>query len=305
MARATHPHLLALLFIASACGDNNAITDPTADLSASSSDLASPIDGGADLTSPAAVDLGPVFSTDRATFFGQSRCAAGKFQLCEDFESGTIDPALWTIVGTKPVIDGVQKARGQKALHITVTGNGSSALRETKTFPAKDNTYWGRAFYYFQSMPAAPMAGAHWTLIAATGTGVSGEIRVGGHLLGSGVNRFAVGTDNRVDANGTGDWSRFDNDPTGNPQPVPLGRWVCLEWLHQGATNETRFFWDGAEHGSMHTTDFDHGGNLNAYILPTFTTLTIGWAEYQAASDKFELWVDEIAINNQRIGCEY
>lgn len=270
------------------------------DQGALAGDLAS---AAADL-GPAAPDLSRFYATDRATFFGASRCAGAGLQLCEDFESGALDANTWTVIGTKPVIDGVQRARGAKALHITVTGNGGSSLRETRTFPALNNTYWGRAFYYFESMPAMPMASAHWTLVAATGTGVSGEIRVGGHLLGSGVNRFGVGTDNRVDPTGTGDWTRFDNDPTGKPLPVPLRQWVCLEWLHQGETNETRFFWDGVEHISMHTTDFDHGGNLNAYVLPKFTTLTIGWQEYQAATDKFELWVDEIAIDKQRVGCD-
>src|SRR5882672_2206666 len=92
-------------------------------------------------------------STDRALFLGASRCAAAKVQLCEDFESGTLDAATWTVRGTKPVIDGVQKARGAKALHVTVTGNGLSAIRETKTFPATNNTYYGRAFVYFASLP--------------------------------------------------------------------------------------------------------------------------------------------------------
>jgi hypothetical protein len=28
-----------------------------------------------------------------------------------------------------------------------------------------------------------------------------------------------------------------------------------------------------------------------------------GWAEYQATTQKFELWFDEIAIDRERIGC--
>ena len=37
---------------------------------------------------------------------------------------------------------------------------------------------------------------------------------------------FGAGTDNRIDPNGTGDWTQSDNDPPGNPAPVPLQKWL-------------------------------------------------------------------------------
>src|ERR1700729_3630577 len=85
-------------------------------------------------------------SSDRAAFFGPSRCADAHLQLCEDFESGALDPTLWTVTGTPPVVDTLQAARGTHALHITVTGKGASYIDETKTFPAANDTYYGRAF---------------------------------------------------------------------------------------------------------------------------------------------------------------
>lgn len=48
-----------------------------------------------------------------------------------------------------------------------------------------------------------------------------------------------------------------------------------------------------------------HGGRQDVrYDLPEFTALWIGWQEYQPATQKFEMWVDEIAVDTQRIGCE-
>jgi hypothetical protein len=245
-------------------------------------------------------------STDRALFFGATRCAQAKVQLCEDFESGTLDAATWKTNGGKPVIDGLQKARGAMALHVTVNGNGLSAIRETKTFPAVDNTYYGRMFVYYKSLPT-PVTGftyAHWTMIAASGTQVSGEIRVGGQLQQAG-NLWGIGTDNRTDANGTGDWTNSDKDPGGKPVPVPTGQWMCIEWMHKGSTNETRFWWDGVEHPSLHTVPTTpHGGNpTQPFILPQFTSVWLGWQEYQATTEIFELWMDEIAIDKDRIGC--
>jgi hypothetical protein len=242
--------------------------------------------------------------TDRTTFFGASRCATANLQLCEDFEAGTLDESLWQVTGAAPVIDDVHAARGSRALHVTVSGKGSSYIKEARTFPAANDTYFGRAFFYFQSLPGPPLSYAHWTVIAASGTGVSGEIRVGGQFQ-NGRNLFGVGTDNSVDPNGTGDWTNSDADPDGAPNDVPVGEWVCLEWMHKGDTSETRFWWDGIEHPSLDTTPATpHGGNsAEPFILPQFTDVWLGWYEYQVTDQAFELWIDEIAIDGQRIGC--
>jgi hypothetical protein len=251
---------------------------------------------------PADGATGRDFSSDRTKFFGASRCAQANVQLCEDFESGTLDTAIWSVTGTRPVIDGMQAARGAKALHITQNGNGPSYIKETRTFPAMNNKYWGRMFIYFQSLPGPPMTYAHWTFAAGSGTGVSGEIRLSGQFQ-NGRNLFGVGTDNRVDPNGTGDWTTSDNDPAGQPVAVPLHQWLCIEWLHDGAANETRFYWDATEHPSLHTTASMHGGNTNPYDLPMFTNVWVGWDEYQPSTETFEMWIDEIAIDKERIGC--
>ena len=254
-------------------------------------------------------------SPDRTKFFGVSRCAGSGLQLCEDFESGTIDASVWSIRGKTPVIDGVQKARGAKALHIHVKsdismgGGGyiSSGLTEKKTFPAASNRYYGRMFVYFQALPVptASFTFSHWTMIGGSGTGVTGDIRVSGFLQ-NGKNRFGVGTDSGTDPKGTGDWTTLDDDPKGNFKPVPLADWQCIEWMNDGEHNETAFFWDATEHASMHTTGTVHGGNAaNPYVLPQFTQTWMGFEVYQGGGEDYEMWVDEIAIDKERIGCIY
>jgi hypothetical protein len=247
-------------------------------------------------------------SSNRSAFFGASRCADAHVQLCEDFESGALDPSIWTVTGVTPTVDGQQAARGQRALHVQVTGKGSSYISETRTFPAANNSYFGRMFVYFQSLPT-PDTGfgyAHWTFAAASGTGVKGEVRLSGQLQ-NGVNLFGVGTDSLDDPNGTGDWTNPDQDPgpNGTPTPVPTGQWLCIEWMHDGAHNQTRFWWDGVEHPSLATTPTTpHQGNAGVpFTLPTFTNLWVGWYEYQVTTEPFELWIDEVAIDQARIGC--
>ena len=256
-------------------------------------------------TSPVDAGAGRDLSTDRSKFFGASRCATAGLELCEDFETGALDKTTWTVVGNAPVIDGAEFARGSKALHITVNGSGQSYIKETKTFPATNNTYWGRSFVYFNQLPTPNDAGftySHWTFTAASGTGTVGEIRLSAQL-NSGSNLFGVGTDSTATDAGTGDWTTSDNDPAGKPKAVPTKQWLCIEWLHDGATNETKFFWDATEHPSLHTTATVHGGDTNPYVLPTFTNVWLGWQEYQPATETFEMWVDEIAIDPSRIGC--
>jgi hypothetical protein len=271
----------------------------------SSTSTDGPVGAGGDASADApASDAsgGRDFSTNRGLFLGASRCAQAGVQLCEDFESGAINKSVWSVSGTAPVVDGIQHARGTKALHITQKGNGLSYIKETMTFPEANDTYFGRAFFYFNSLPGPPMTYAHWTIIAASGTGVSGEIRVSGQFQ-NGKNLFGVGTDNSVDPMGTGDWTNSDNDPKGMPSAVPMQQWVCIEWMHKGDTNETRFWWDATEHPSLYTSSSMHGGNPTPYLLPQFTNVWIGWQEYQTSTETFELWVDEIAIDKARIGC--
>jgi hypothetical protein len=247
-------------------------------------------------------------SPNRAAFFGASRCATAHLQLCEDFESGALDPGTWQVNGDTPIVDTQEAARGTHALHITKTGNGLSYIAETKTFPEPNDAYYGRAFVYFKSLPAptAAFSYAHWTFIAASGTGVTGEVRVGGQMQ-NGVNLFGVGTDSLTDPGGSGDWTNADRDPgpAGTPTPVPTGQWLCIEWMHDGAHNQTRLWWDAVEHPSLDTTPATpHRGNAGVpFTLPQLTRVWLGWQEYQRTTEPFEMWVDEIAIDPGRIGC--
>ena len=105
-------------------------------------------------------------------------------------------------------------------------------------FPAANKTtHYGRVRPLLRaSMLPTPATGftySHWTMIAATGSQVSGEIRVSGQMQ-NGASHWGVGTDNRVDANGTGDWTNSDKDPNGKPLAVPTAQWLCARVDAQG-----------------------------------------------------------------------
>lgn len=294
-------------------GDDD-VTQPGSDASTGAdstlaSDGSSPTsDSGSDASIQFLPDGGRDFGNDTSTFYGASRCSTAGVLLCDGFETGTLDTSTWSVTGQAPTIDGVHTARGSKALHIARTGNGASYIKEGKTFPVADDTYFGRVFVWFEKLPVQYTDGgfsyAHWTFIAGTGTGAQGEIRVSAQYSAL-KNIFGLGTDTGTEDGGSGDWTNRDTDPgpAGTPTPVPTGQWLCIEWEHAGKTNETHFFWNGTEHPSMATTATHNGGNGNPFILPEFTDVWIGWNEYQANDEPFEMWVDEVAIDTSRIGC--
>jgi hypothetical protein len=267
-------------------------------------------DGRPSAIDASTIDAGRSYGSDRSQFFGASRCAQLGAMLCEDFEAGAIDTATWSVVGTTPLIDTMEAARGSHALHIrmapsgtSATANGASYLKNTKLFPALKGGYYARAFIYFANLPAGPDY-AHWTAFASTTS--LGEIRLSGQYQ-SNMSLWGVGTDSGSNTTtGTGDWTTNDNDPAGSPRAVPTGEWMCLEWMHDSTNDKTTFWWDATEHASLDTTTTKHGGNTNPYTIPDITGVWFGWQEYQPRVNSpqlYEAWIDELAVDTKRIGC--
>jgi hypothetical protein len=240
---------------------------------------------------------------DRSTFFGDSRCQARSFLLCDGFETTSIDSALWTIEKNGAnVVELSQEtaARGAQSVHIKAE-NGFGYLKNTSVFPVPSNNYFGRMFLRVKRF--STVSYAHWTVAEAAGKGDGSLIRVGGQYADHfGANRYGVGSDGGP----TGDWTLHDADPLGKPEEPPISTWICLEWEHRGSENVTRFFVDGVEHPSLATSETQHGGEdpRVKYVLPEVTSLWFGWWQYQSDPEPFDVWIDELAIDTARIGCE-
>ena len=234
---------------------------------------------------------------------GASLCESSGFALCEDFEGTSIDTTRWQkqqSTGSTVAIDTTRAARGAHSAHFHTEDNGLSLLHQSVTFPAPNNTYYVRVFVWFDTMPTEP-DWAHWSISGAQADDDEFEVRVGGQFdPNQNENLFGVGTDHGP----TGDWTNLDDDA--GPKAVPTKSWVCLEWLHQGETNETKFWWDGVEHPSLRTSETVHGGTTDPYVLPRFDQMWVGWWLYQSGTnpDHFDVWIDEVAVDYARIGCD-
>jgi hypothetical protein len=241
---------------------------------------------------------GRTYSTDPATFLGESRCTPD-LDFCEDFEGSALSTDRWRVQtsGDQPALETVRAARGMGSIHFHTEDNGLALIHTTEPFPAANNRYYGRLFVWFDAMPTAP-EWAHWTIAASGSDSDETEVRVGGQYDNT-INRFGVGTDRGP----TGDWTILDEDPG---DPVPVRSWVCVEWLHDGQNDVTDLWWDGVLRPSLHTTATENGSSTTAeYLIPELDTMFVGFWLYQPETvpAAFDVWIDELAIDSERIGC--
>jgi hypothetical protein len=216
---------------------------------------------------------------------GPTRCDTS-LALCESFENG-LDTNLWKTSKSGDAtiaVDEVHAARGSKALHVkTAAGGGSNFayITETKTFPATNNTLYGRMFVWFED---ALTTDGHYSLAEGAGSNNSAKIRFGGQYKA-----FGVGTD----GGNSGDWT--DSERT---KPVTTQSWLCLEFEFDGPASTFHVWWDDLERTALASGPSKHA----SFAMPTFNSLWFGYWMYNLAEPQ-EIWIDEIAVDYKPIGC--
>ncbi|MDG4830111.1 hypothetical protein O7627_12465 [Solwaraspora sp. WMMD1047] len=218
--------------------------------------------------------------------------------FCEDFERLPVGgPATlrWGVDTSHGTL-AVQRQRHGKALHVHTEGNGRAFLK-VEDFAAPGNSHHGRVRIKVDAFPTAP-DWAHFTLVELTGAGSAEVVRpIGGQwappLAGS---FWGVG----ADGGPTGDWTNWRESA-----PTVEDRWQCFEWRWRGADNRIDVWIDGVPQPEMTVTTTEHGGNPVDFVLPDANTVKIGWQLYQGGPtpDHFDLWIDDIALGAQRVGC--
>ncbi len=237
---------------------------------------------------------------------GSSTCVTSGTELCDDFETGQIDPKKWSI--TKPtasatiVVDTTRPHRGKYSLHITVVpGQSSTAqLADAVTFPAASNTFYTRAFFYFSpDLPADNNGGFHTAYLLATGNYDLGFVEAG---LASVGNKSYLGYSEYYGAgpdshNHGATFTEFGN-PSTQLHVAPV-TWICMELLQGGdATTTTRRVWiDGNEL-------LDQKNEYTGRKPPIFSLVSVGVLEYHPTPSLSDVWVDDIRVSAQQIGCD-
>lgn len=230
-------------------------------------------------------------------------CQSAGFLLCEDFEStetGGI-PAGWQrniCDGCTVEVTDAQSHTGQRALAVGAAANGARRITTPATMLGA--AHWGRIFYKVE-LPV-PTVFVHSTLVAYRGQGPdlgAAEFRVvdtvkdidGTHQFLWNVQPEASG---EYGKGSSYDWV-FDSD------------WHCAEWYIDGTNQQYRFVIDEKE---VTQIAIDNGpgnfgsGDDRTHIPEVFDEVRIGWDNYQSAAPGFVAWLDDLAIDRVRVGCD-
>jgi hypothetical protein len=226
------------------------------------------------------VDSGPPESD--AGFFGASRCASGSFLLCDDFEADAIDAKRWFYnpgnggnASGYAAIDSMRAARGKHSLHFHTEMNpkgSGSQVKARDPQPLLANGFYLRAFMYI----GQPIPDHHLNYFNVVAPGADGGMFNLGSLDGKlGIVEFGP----------------HNGDHAVTADPLIVGRWFCVEWQVHPSTNEVRVWVDEAEVPALHVTDW----------LPSqFSEFFLELISYQGA---YDIWIDELAYDAQRVGC--
>lgn len=235
----------------------------------------------------------------------------------DDFEThaaGQLPGAPWKEEtyksGAVIVVDAARAYSGRQALHVlTPRGakyrRGYLAIHLGGPLPALQSGMYGRAMVFLDAAPeAVPGAGpVHWTLLQ--GEGRSADDRYN--------SIYRLGVEQRA---GTQLMANFETTPPvrtdckqQSKKTLPVRRWACVEWHMEVATQEMEFWLDGKPitHVKQRAAapDACQGNDLQGEwrAPPRFDSLYIGFERYADSANDQDLWIDDVALSQTRIGC--
>jgi hypothetical protein len=231
---------------------------------------------------------------------GASRCTPGKYVVCEDFESTAVGavPAGWTKHGAAAVAAD-EAARGAHSLKIEAAINGERRIYADAS--RLGSGHWGRIFYKVKTpapLSCDPNPVLHSTIVALQGIGPTRgaeEVRVVDTVENQqGKHQFLYNVQPSGAEFGKGSPYNWQFD----------GAWHCAEWHVDNPTQSYHFYFDGVEVTSI-AIDNGPGNYAGTEIPPSFSQVRVGWNNYQmACAPGTVAWIDEVAMDPQRIGCE-
>ena len=258
--------------------------------------------GGADAAS-ARTDVAPdvaVLGAEAGNPAG-SLCAAAGLAVCEGFEetaAGALPPgwgrrSYGNYGGKSMAVASNESFRGSKALEIEGGVAGSQFLEWKGALGPLASSHWGRIFFKVKTPAPWPATNVlHGDIIQHVGPRASGgQLGVRWGIVENPQMKFQWIFN--VQPSQAQEWG----DGTGYDYAWP-GTWQCLEWRYDQPAQQGMLWIDGKaipiQVGKSHPPE-----------IPVFTSLGVGWSNYQnAPGEGFVVWIDEVAFDGNRIGCE-
>jgi hypothetical protein len=240
-----------------------------------------------------------------------SDCSGGGYLICEDFEDTALGavPEGWSKFGDPVGVADDQAASGTKSLKMSESEDWRAMNRDASSLPT---THWGRIRYRVDA--DVPDAFVHSTMVSFSGQSPDD---------GLDLNVRVVDTVKQSAGNGGAHQFLYNVQPPNNTRPE-FGRgssydyefdgeWHCVEWFIDSSEQAYRFFFDGTEveelalHNGPGVYDGPHvdpNEDDHTDIPSSWGELRVGWINYQGAPPGFTTWIDDVAIAEQRVGCE-
>lgn len=243
------------------------------------------------------------FSTNRDDFgLGMPSQCSGAFTVCEDFESTAVGslPAGLTLGGYGNRTLGVtesQSARGVRSLQIDIAADQSAvvAMLSVSNIASLSEAHFGRMFYRIEGPGVSEFV--HFDVLEAVGPWMEHQNGVRFASTGTGVGSSASNWSwiyNVQPFDGGG--AEFGSEGDRSAHPV-VDEWMCLEWEFDSSAQTATYYHDGAVIDYL-VIDTERSE------IPAFTSIQVGFQKFQNTG-AFRVWLDELALSEARVGCNY
>lgn len=243
------------------------------------------------------------FSTNRDDFgLGMGSLCSGDFTLCESFEATSPGglPGGFTLTGygtRTAAVSEAQSARGSRSVEIEVDGGQQAvvAMLRVAGLESLSTAHFGRMFYRIEGPGVAEFV--HFDVLEMTGPWMTHQNSVRYASTGTGVGTASGNWSwiyNVQPFDGGGGEFGSEGDRSAHPT---VDQWMCLEWEFDSVTQTATYYQDGAaiEYLVIDTERSE---------IPEFAEFKIGFQKFQQTG-AFRVWLDELAFDENRIGCNY
>jgi hypothetical protein len=251
---------------------------------------------------------------DAATDAGGTGCAG---LLCENFESGGVDPTRWTTMASGGTLEVQQQqvAHGLYAAHLHGLAGPSDdwALLVPKSVPAalRGSTTFGRVYFFVTSDASASV---HIQLAFAGRNGAGGASGPAPFPM---LRSLEVGSSSGIWQLG---FDLFDVSPSVeevsySKNGLPTNTWSCLEWEFEDQPDRVTAWIDGASASTFDNTNVGYANpgpipeagaplykGTSTGIIGGFETFAVGFHDWEPKK-AFDLYYDDLVLDAKRVGC--
>jgi hypothetical protein len=227
-------------------------------------------------------------------------CAGRELIICEDFEDTDLGdvPDGWERHGSLIAVNDDDARGGERSLKIS-----PAAMQERRIYHDASMLgaqHWGRIHYKVQT--PTPDAFVHATMVSLLGDGPENgrsdyrpidTIKQNVDTPDVGGRHNFIYNVQIIGASEFGTETSYDYTFD--------AEWHCAEYHIQASNQSYTLYLDGED-----ILSFTNGaGNYGDSDIPNvFDELRVGWIEYQHDPPGFTAWIDDIAFDDERIGCE-